>query len=148
MRHTTRGRQMFFCAAACAALAGCAAAPTGSDASLVAPEPGRAVVIGWGHSAGEQARASLEPAKGTRVSSLYVAKANEQKAGFGENSARLAPGEFDLTITCGLYVDFRYFPHDTVIHATLGAGRVYRLRAEPQGRKCQPFLEEVTDMEK
>jgi hypothetical protein len=102
------------------------------------------VVVGWGNSAGEQARAALTPSPGTRVSSLYVAKANEQKIGFGENIARLPAGEFDLTINCGLYVDFRYFPHDTVVHATLQAGRVYRLRAEPQGRRCEPYLEDAT----
>jgi hypothetical protein len=136
------------CVAACIIIAGCAAAPVNPEASHVAPEPGRAVVIGWGNSAGEKARAALTPGRGTRVSSLFVVKVNEQKGGFSENITRLPPGEFELTINCVLYVDSRDFPHDTVVHAALRAGRVYRLRAEPQGRKCQPFLEDVTDAKK
>src|SRR5476649_1499401 len=86
------------CAAACVALAGCAAAPVNPDALFVAAEPGRAVVIGWGNAAGEKARAALTPGQGTRVSSLSVAKANEQKSGFGENITHLPPGEYELTI--------------------------------------------------
>ena len=144
VRRDKRLRNLLACATLCAILAGCATAPAAPEPTVVAPEPGRAVVIGWGNSAGEQARAALTPSPGTRVSSLYVAKANEQKSGLGENIARLPAGEFDLTITCGLYVDYRYFPHDSVVHATLQAGRVYRLRAVPQGRRCQPFLEDVT----
>ena len=134
--------------ATCVALAGCAAAPANPDALFAAPEPGRAVVIGWGNSTVEKARAALTPGKGARVSSLFVSKANEQKAGFGENITRLMPGEYRLTITCDLYVDTRNFPHDTVVQAALRADRVYRLRASPEGRKCQPYLEDVTDREK
>jgi hypothetical protein len=133
---------------ACVAFAGCAAAPVNPEAHFVAPEPGRAVVIGWGNSAVEKAQAALTPGKGTRVSSLVVSKANEQKAGFGENIARLAPGEYKLTITCDLYVDTRHFPHDTTVHATLRADRVYRLRATPEGRRCQPSIEDVTGKER
>ena len=137
-----------FYACLCAALASCTAAPANPDAVAIIPEPGRALVVGWGHSAGENARAALTPVKGVRVSSLYVAKANEQKISFGENIARLSPGEYDLTITCGLYIDYRFFPVDTVIHAQLSANRVYRLRAEPQGRRCYPSLEDVGATEK
>ena len=133
-----------FYACLCAALAGCAAAPANPDAITIIPEPGRALVVGWGRTAGENARAALTPVRGTRVSSLYVSKANEQKIS-SENITRLAPGEYDLTVSCGLYIDYRLFPSDTVIHAQLGASRVYRLRAEPQGRRCQPYLEDVTD---
>ncbi len=137
-------RRVLLGAAMGGALAGCAAAPANPDVTYVAPDPGRAVIVGWGNSAGEQARAALTPGRGTRVSTLVVAKANSQKSGFGENITRLPPGEFDLTINCGIYVDARYFPHDTVVQATLLAGRVYRLRAAPEGRKCQPYLEDTT----
>jgi hypothetical protein len=121
-----------------------AAAPGGPDALSVAPEPGRAVVIGWGNTAGEKARAALTYAPGTRVTSLVVSKANATKSGFGENIARLLPGEYDLTISCELYLGYRNFADDAVVHATLRADRVYRLRAAPEGRRCQPFLEDIT----
>lgn len=130
--------------AACFALAGCAAAPANPDAPLVAAEPGRALVVGWGNTAGENVRAALTPADGTRVSSLFVTKANAQKISFGENIARLAPGQYELTIACGLYISLSLYTTESVVPATLNANRVYRLRAEPAGRRCQPFLEEVT----
>lgn len=131
-------------AAALAALAGCAAVPAEPDAITAAAEPGRAVIIGWGNTAGENARAALTPAQGTRVSSLFVSRANTQKISSGENIARVPPGEYELTISCGLYIDYRLFSNESVVHATLNANRVYRLRAAPQGRTCQPFLEDVT----
>ena len=84
----------------------------------------------------------------SRVSSLFVAKVNEQKSKFGENITRLVSGDYALTIACELYVDYRIFPQDKVIQASLRAGRVYRLRAEPEGRRCQPEIEDVTDREK
>ena len=136
-------RRRLFYACLCTALAGCAAAPANPDAVAITPEAGRILVVGWGHTAGENARAALTPAQGTRVSSLYVSGANEQKIS-GENVARLAPGEYDLTVSCGLYIDYRLFSSDTVIHAELSGNRVYRLRAQPQGRKCHPYLEDVT----
>ena len=135
-------------AVACVALAGCAAPPANPEAQSVAPEPEHALVIGWGNTALEKARAALITTQGARVSSLFVARVNEQKGKFGENIARLAPGDYALTIACELYVDYRIFPQDTVIKTSLRAGRVYRLRAEPEGRRCQPALEDVTDKEK
>jgi hypothetical protein len=132
----------------CAALAGCAGVPAGPEATTIAPEPGRALVVGWGNTAGESAKAAFTPVQGTRVSSLYVSKANEQKISFGENIARLAPGEYDLTISCGLYINLQFFPGDTVIHADLGGNQVYRLRAEPVGRRCYPSLEDITGKDK
>ncbi len=131
-------------AAALAALAGCTTVATDPDAVTTAPEPGRAVIIGWGNTAAENARAALTPEKGTRVSSLFVSRANTQKISSGENIARVPPGEYELTISCGLYIDYRVFSNESVVHATLNANRVYRLRAAPQGRTCQPFLDDVT----
>lgn len=135
-------------AVACVALAGCAAPPAIPEALSIAPEPGHAVVIGWGNTALEKARAALITTQGARVSSLFVAKVNEQKSKFGENITRLVSGDYALTIACELYVDYRIFPQDKVIQASLRAGRVYRLRAEPEGRRCQPEIEDVTDREK
>jgi hypothetical protein len=143
-RFRLRSRRLLSCLGACIIVAGCAATAANPDAITAAPETGRAVIIGWGGSASENARAALTPAQGTRVSMLVVSRANNQKLSFGENVAHLPPGEYDLTISCGLYIDYRYFPHDTVVHAALDAGSVYRLRAAPVGRKCQPFLEDVT----
>jgi hypothetical protein len=31
-----------------------------------------------------------------------------------------------------------------LIHATLEANRVYRLRPDLEGRKCEPYLDDVT----
>ena len=140
-------RRLPGCLGACIVLAGCAAATANPDAVTAAPEAGRAVIIGWGATAAENARAALAPVQGTRVSMLVVSKANDHKISFGENVARLTPGEYALTISCGLYIGYRYFPHDTVVHAALNAGSVYRLRAAPEGRKCQPSLENVTGRE-
>lgn len=136
------------CAVACFVFGGCATAPANPDTLTVAAEPGRAVVIGWGNTAGEKARAALITTQGARVSSLFVASANQQKSGFGENIARLPPGDYALTVSCDLYIDYRIFPHDTVVQAALRANRVYRLRANPQGRKCLPTLEDVTEKDK
>lgn len=127
-----------------AALAGCAAAPTHLDAVSGAPEAGRALVVGWGHSAAEQAREAFTVARGTRVSQLYVVRANGQKSGFGDNVARLPAGVYQLTINCGIYIDARFFEYETIVPATLGVDRVYHLRAAPEGRRCQPFLEDTT----
>ena len=143
-RFGMRSWRMPTCLGACIVVAGCAATAVNPDAITAAPEADRAVIIGWGSSAGENARAALTPAQGTRVSMLVVSKANDRKLSFGENIARLPPGEYALTISCGLYIDYRYFPHDTVVHAVLNAGSVYRLRAAPTGRKCLPSLENVT----
>jgi hypothetical protein len=143
----TRG--WLLCVAISIALAGCAAPPRANpDREVVAPVPGRALVVGWGNAAGEQARAALTPAQGTRVTRLYVAQANEQKTGFGENIVRLPPGSYALTITCGIYVDYRYFEYGALLQAQLDAGRVYRLRAAPEGRRCEQTLEDVTGREK
>ena len=60
---------------------------------------------------------------------------------------RVAPGEYDLTIACGIYIADRYFPSDSVIRADLKGNHVYLLRAEPQARKCYPYLEDTTGKE-
>ena len=73
----------------------------------------------------------------------YVVKANEQKSGFGENVARVPAGAYQLTIDCGLYIDTRFFEYETVVQATLSAGRVYHLRAAPEGRRCEPSIEDT-----
>lgn len=106
------------------------------------PEADRALVVGWGNTAGEAARLVFKSPQGTLVSNLHVAKVNEQKISYGQNIARVTPGEYDLTIACGIYIDQRFFASDSVIHANLVAGRVYRLRAQPEARKCYPYLEE------
>ena len=140
-----RGRRLLSCAGACIAVAGCAATSVNPDATTVAAEPGRAIIIGWGGTADERLRAALTPVQGTRVSLLVVAKANTEKIPFGEkNVVRLPPGEYDLTIACGIYIGKRYFSDDKVVHATLRAGRVYRLLADPQGRRCEATLDDVT----
>ncbi len=138
-------RRCLACASVIATVAGCAGAPANPDAVMVRPEPGRALVVGWGNTVAENTRAALTPTQGTRVSALYVSRANEKKIPFGENIARLAPGEYDLTVACVLYVGYRDFRDDKVIRASLGSERVYRLRSEPEGRRCQPYLEEATD---
>jgi hypothetical protein len=144
------GRRMFrtcrwlLRAGACVALAACAPVPIVPDVITAAPEPGRAIIIGWGNTAAENARAALTPERGSRVARLFVSHVNTEKISFGENIARVPPGEFDLTILCGIYVNYRYFTYEKVIHAALNANRVYRLRSEPEGRRCEPFLEDVT----
>jgi hypothetical protein len=131
-------------AAACAALAACAPAPVNPEAITAAPEPGRAVVIGWGNTPAENARAALSAEWTTRVTRLFVAFADGQKLSFGENVARLAPGDRDLIISCGIYVNHRFFTYDKALRATLVANRVYRLRADPDGRRCEASIEDVT----
>lgn len=138
----------WLCALACLVFTGCATAPANPDALVVAAEPDRAIVIGWGNTAAEKARAALTTTQGARVSSLFVARANEQKFGFGMNIARLAPGDYALTVFCELYVGYRIFPQDTEMRAALRANRVYLLRADPEGRRCQPTLVDVTEQKK
>ena len=137
-------RRWLLITVACAAVAGCTTAPRDPDVITAAPDPTRAIIIGWGNTPAENARAALTPEPRSRVSRLFVAKANAQKISFGENIARLPPGEYELTISCGIYLDYRFFTHETVMRATVDANRVYRLRAEPEGRRCGPFLEDVT----
>ena len=144
-RHTMRHYPLWLCAA-CMALAGCVAppAPKVQDAVTAAPEPGRALVIGWGNTAGENARAALTPEQGSRVSRLFVSTIDGQRVSFGENIARIPPGEHALGISCGIYVDYRLFADDKLIRATVNANRVYRLRSDLEGRRCEPYLEDVT----
>ena len=143
-RASTRRARWMLLAAACAAFTGCAPARINPDAITAAPEPGRAVVIGWGNTPAENARAAFVTQSGTRVSRLFVAYSDGQKMSFGENVARLPPGEHNLTLSCGIYVDQRFFTYDSAMRATLAANRVYRLRANPEGRRCEPSLEDVT----
>jgi len=142
--HSTRARRLAVLAAACAALTGCTPAPINPDAITAAPEPGRAVVIGWGNTPAENARAATTAEWTTRVTRLFVAFSDGQKMSFGENVARLPPGERDLIISCGIYVNHRFFTYDKAMRATLAANRVYRLRADPDGRRCETYLEDVT----
>jgi len=86
---------------ACAAAAGCALAPAGSAPAATTPEPGYALIVGWGRTAGENAASALTGAQGARVAALFVASANAQKVSFGQNVARLAPGNYELTVSCG-----------------------------------------------
>jgi len=130
--------------AVCVTLNACAPAPINPDAITAAPEPGRAIIIGWGNTAAENARASLSAAWTTRVTRLFVAFADGRKMSFGENIARLEPGDRDLIISCGIYVNHRFFTYDSALRATLAANRVYRLRANPEGRRCEGYLEDVT----
>jgi len=125
-------------------LSACAPAPINPDAITAAPEPGRAIIIGWGNTAAENARASLSAEWTTRVTRLFVAFADGRKMSFGENIARLEPGDRDLIISCGIYVNHRFFTYDSALRATLAANRVYRLRANPEGRRCEGYLEDVT----
>jgi hypothetical protein len=143
-RRMLRTCRWLLCAAAWAALAGCAPVPVAPDAITAAPEAGRAVIIGWGNTADENARAALTPEQGSRVARLFVSHVDQQKLPFGENIARVPPGEHDLTILCGIYVYYRYFTYEKVVHASLNANRVYRLRSDLEGRRCEPFLEDVT----
>ena len=131
--------------ALCVALAGCGTAPATPE--RIAPEAGRAVVVGWGNTAGEAARLIFKSMQGTVVSTLHVSKVNEQAISYGQNVARMAPGEYDLTIVCGIYIGDRYFPSASVIRADLSGNHVYRLRAQPQARKCYPYLEDTTGKE-
>jgi hypothetical protein len=130
--------------AVCVTLNACAPAPINPDAITAAPEPGRAIIIGWGNTAAENARASLSAEWTTRVTRLFVAFADGRKMSFGENIARLEPGDRDLIISCGIYVNHRFFTYDSALRATLAANRVYRLRANPDGRRCEGYLEDVT----
>jgi hypothetical protein len=130
--------------AGCVTLSACAPAPISPDAITAAPEPGRAIIIGWGNTAAENARASLSAEWTTRVTRLFVAFADGRKMSFGENIARLEPGDRDLIISCGIYVNHRFFTYDSALRATLAANRVYRLRANPEGRRCEGYLEDVT----
>ena len=130
--------------AVCVTLSACAPAPINPDAITAAPEPGRAIIIGWGNTAAENARASLSAEWTTRVTRLFVAFADGRKVSFGENVARLEPGDRDLIISCGIYVNHRFFTYDSALRATLAANRVYRLRANPEGRRCEGYLEDVT----
>lgn len=142
--HMTPGGRRTVLAAAFAALTGCTPAPINPDAITAAPEPGRAVVIGWGNTPAENARAAATAEWTTRVTRLFVAFSDGQKMPFGENVARLPPGERDLIISCGIYVNHRFFTYDSAMRATLAANRVYRLRANPEGRRCEAYLEDVT----
>ena len=140
-----RGRRLLGCAGLCVAVAGCAATTARQQVITVAPEPGRAVIIGWGASVKEHLQAALTPVNGTRVSLLVITGANNQKLSFDEkNVARLPPGEYNLDISCGIYVNYRYFSDGQIRHVKLEAGRVYRLLASPDGRRCEPSLEDVT----
>jgi hypothetical protein len=130
--------------ATCAALSACAPATVNPDAITAAPEPGRAVVIGWGNTPAEDARAALSAEWTTRVTRLFVAWSDGKKLSFGENIARLEPGDRDLIISCGIYVNHRFFTYDKALRATLAANRVYRLRADPDGRRCEAYIEDVT----
>ena len=130
--------------AVCVTLSACAPAPINPDAITAAPEPGRAIIIGWGNTAAENARASLSAEWTTRVTRLFIAFADGRKMSFGENIARLEPGDRDLIISCGIYVNHRFFTYDSALRATLAANRVYRLRANPEGRRCEGYLEDVT----
>jgi hypothetical protein len=127
-------------------LAGCALAPAPTNPKLVPVDPsaGAATIMGWGSTAAENARAALTAESGTRVTQLYVAFVNGVKTGFGENTVRVPAGEPDLIVTCGVYIDLRFFTYDERLAAKVERDRVYELRANPEGRRCQPYLQDIT----
>ena len=108
------------------------------------PTPGVATIVGWGNTAAENADAALTPEYGaTRVTRLYVSFVNGNKTGFGENIVRVAPGA-EVIVMCGVYVNYRFFTYDERLDGPFAANRVYELRANPSGRRCQPYVEDVT----
>jgi hypothetical protein len=144
VRSTFKTRGLLLLATACFLLPACAPAPVNREPISAAPEAGRALVIGWGNTPAEDARAAVKAERGTRVTRLFVASADGKKTPFGENIARLSPGDHDLIISCGMYIDYRFFNYDSAMRASLGANRVYRLRADPAGRRCEASLDDVT----
>jgi hypothetical protein len=141
----TRLCRWLTCAGAGVALAGCSNAPPNPEAIRLTPEPGVAVIVGWGNTAAENAREALTTQQGSRVSRLFVSFVNKKKTSFGENIVRLPPGDYDLTVSCGIYIYYRFFTDEKTVFATLSANRIYRLRPDSEGRRCEPFLEDVTD---
>lgn len=131
--------------AALVGIAGCKATnPTNPAPVMRTPTPGVATIVGWGNTAAENADAALTPDYGsTRVTRLYVSFVNGVKTGFGENIVRVSPGS-EVIVMCGIYVNYRFFTYDERLDATLAADRVYELRAYPSGRRCQPYVEDVT----
>ena len=142
--HYSLALRRAFVVAACTAMSACAPSAVRQDAASASPETGVATVTGWGHSAAENARAAATPEQGTRVTRLYVAFYDGKKTSFGENVVRIPPGDRELIVTCGVYINYRFFSYDERLPAKLQAGRVYQLRAYPEGRRCQPYLEDVT----
>lgn len=135
-----------FCHAALLAslFAGCAAYnPTNPAPAAETPTAGAATIVGWGNTAAENARAAMNAEFGTRVTRLYVSFVNGRKTGFGENTVRVQPGA-DVIVMCGIYVDYRFFTYDERLEAKLEPNRVYELRANAEGRRCRPYLEDVT----
>lgn len=141
-RHTLKHLPALLCAAA---LAGCANAPTTNPPPrAVAPSTGVATIVGWGNTIGENASAAMSAEWTTRVTRLYVSFVNGNRTGIGENTARAPAGEPDVIVNCGIYVNHRFFTYDERIAVKLQAGRVYELRANVEGRRCQPYLEDIT----
>ena len=125
-------RTLLACMCLSAVLAGCGTTRVTTGDVSVTPEPDRALVVGFGNTAGEAAMLVFKKSQGTLVSNLNVALVNGQKIPYGQNIGRVTPGEYDLTIFCGIYIDDRFFDSSSVIHANLAAGRIYRLRSHPR----------------
>ncbi len=131
----------FLCAIA---LAGCANPPTTNPAPrAVAPAAGVATIAGWGNTVGENASAAMSAEWTTRVTRLYVSFVNGNKTGIGENTTRVPVGA-DVIVNCGIYVNHRFFTYDERLEVKLEADRVYELRANAEGRRCQPYLLDIT----
>lgn len=128
-----------------AALAGCANPPTTNPTPVaVTPVAGSATIVGWGNTIAENARAAGSAEWTTRVTRLYVSFVNGNKTGFGENIARVPAGEPDVIVNCGIYVNHRFFTYDERLTVKLEKDRVYELRANPEGRRCQPYIQDIT----
>src|SRR3954463_3662134 len=112
-------KSMALVVSVCIWLGGCAAKQISNEAVAVNAEPGRALIVGFGSTAVENARAALEPSDGTRVSSLFVAKANQQKIAFGQNVALQPPGTYGQTFVWGLSVDYQFFPKVVLMQVEL-----------------------------
>jgi hypothetical protein len=129
-----------------AALGGCAAAQV--NLADVKKDPEKAIVVGWGNTGGEILQNTIALPLGVRVGNLYVFKVNEDKVSFGDNSVRLAPGAYDLTISCGIYIGGNYSSSFEPIRANLQAGRIYQLRPRPYGRNCGAYIDDVTETQR
>jgi hypothetical protein len=138
-------RSLGIAAAAALALPLSGCLTTANDLRDVSRDPARALVIGWGTTVGEALQNAISLPSGVRVESLFVAQANGVSV--DGNVARLDPGKYELTITCGLYREGgSATPRNSILRSDLSAGRVYFLRARSQSATCSPYLEDVTDM--
>lgn len=121
--------------------------PSGSSSSRAfwpSPDPGAALLVGWGGTLKEVLSSAIAVPLGARITSLHVNRANGQRVSTKHNVTRLLAGDYQLEISCSVRIEGMESQTYPTIKAVVSSGHVYAFSARAGFDSCSPLLEDVT----